>query len=222
MGEQVVRREDFTIEGAPAEEIEAAVAGLVDAVEEHEPGTLVYAWYRHVDDPRRWTVWEVYPDQEAASQHFATRDVRQASKPLKGRLDHDGGVSTKVEGIAGKGVAGMGLGPRASGLPPGDKVVVRAEFTMADAPAAEVEAVVAGLVAAVEEEETGTLTYAWYRHVEEPNRWTVLEVYADDESQKQHLRGPKVREASKPLGDLIDFAGGTGLGMQAIAGKGVS
>jgi quinol monooxygenase YgiN len=105
MSTRVNRREDFTIEGAPAEEIEAAVVALVAAVEEEEPGTLVYAWYRHVDDPRRWTVFEVYEDAEAAGRHFAGRLVRTAARALSGRLDHDGGVSTKLEAIAAKGVS---------------------------------------------------------------------------------------------------------------------
>jgi quinol monooxygenase YgiN len=102
------------------------------------------------------------------------------------------------------------------------RLVGLAEFTMAEAPAEEIEAVVDAMVAAVVEEEPGTLVYAWYRHVDEPNRWTVLEVYADEVAQQAHLKGPKVRAASKPLGTLIDMEQGGGFRMEAIAGKGVA
>jgi quinol monooxygenase YgiN len=105
---------------------------------------------------------------------------------------------------------------------PMSKLVGLAEFAMADAPAAEVEAVVGAMVAAVVEEEPGTLVHAWYRHAEEPNRWTVLEVYADEAAQQAHLQGPKVRAASKPLGTLIDMENGGGFRMEAIAGTGVA
>ncbi|MFI5053230.1 MAG: putative quinol monooxygenase [Acidimicrobiia bacterium] len=100
------------------------------------------------------------------------------------------------------------------------KLVVRADFGMAETDE-DVEAIVAATVAAVEEEEPGTLVYAWYRHVDDPSRWTVLEVYEDEAAQLLHLRGPRVRAASRRLGELIDFANGTATRMLAVAGKGV-
>jgi quinol monooxygenase YgiN len=101
------------------------------------------------------------------------------------------------------------------------KVVVRADFTMADAEPGEIEKVVAGIVAAAEAEEPGTLVYAWYRHLEDPSRWSVLEVYEDQSALERHLKGPQMRAASKRLGELIDFPNGTTTRMEAIAGKGV-
>jgi quinol monooxygenase YgiN len=101
------------------------------------------------------------------------------------------------------------------------KVVVRADFTMADAPGEDIDAIVSGLVAAAEAEEPGTLVYAWYRHVDDPSRWSVLEVYEDEHAQHRHLQGPRMRSASKRLGALIDFAGGTTTRLVAVAGKGV-
>ena len=101
------------------------------------------------------------------------------------------------------------------------KVVVRADFTMGDVSADEIEAIIAGVIAAVEEEEPGTLVYAWYRHVEDPSRWTVLEVYEDEAAQLLHLKGPRMRAATKRLGELIDFANGTATRMVSVGAKGV-
>jgi len=101
------------------------------------------------------------------------------------------------------------------------KIVVRADFTMAEAEPGEIERVVAGVVAAAEAEEPGTLVYAWYRHLEDPNRWSVLEVYEDESALERHLKGPQMRAASKRLGELIDIPNGTATRMEAIAGKGV-
>lgn len=100
-------------------------------------------------------------------------------------------------------------------------IVVTADFHMADAPGEDVEAIVAGVVAAAEEEEPGTLVYAWYRHVDDPSRWTVLEVYEDESAQQLHLRGPRMRAATRRLGELIDFPNGTATVMRAVAAKGI-
>jgi quinol monooxygenase YgiN len=101
------------------------------------------------------------------------------------------------------------------------RIVVAAEFHMSDAPDEDVEAIVAGVVAAAEEEEPGTLVDAWYRHVDDPSRWTVLEVYEDESAQRLHLRGPRMRAASRWLGELIDFPNGTATMMHAVAAKGI-
>jgi quinol monooxygenase YgiN len=101
------------------------------------------------------------------------------------------------------------------------KLVYFAEFTMGEVSDEEIEAILAGVVAAAEEEEPGTLVYAWYRHVDDPSRWTVVEVYENEAAQQLHLKGPRMLKATKRLADLIDFATGTGTQMTAVAGKGV-
>jgi quinol monooxygenase YgiN len=105
---------------------------------------------------------------------------------------------------------------------PSSKLVYFAEFKMGEVSDEEIEAIIAGVVEAAEEEEPGTLVYAWYRHVDDPSRWTVVEVYEDEAAQQLHLKGPKMLRATKRLADLIDFASGTGTKMTAIGGKGVS
>jgi quinol monooxygenase YgiN len=100
------------------------------------------------------------------------------------------------------------------------RVVVLADFRMHDAPD-DIEAIIAGVVAAAEEEEPGTLVYAWHRHLDDPTRWTVLEMYEDEAAQQAHLRGPRMRAATSRLAELIDFANGTATPMRAVAGKGV-
>jgi quinol monooxygenase YgiN len=99
-------------------------------------------------------------------------------------------------------------------------LVYFAEFTMGEVSDDEIDAIIAGVVAAAEEEEPGTLVYAWYRHVDDPSRWTVIEVYEDEAAQQLHLKGPKMLRATKRLADLIDFTSGTGTKMTAIGGKG--
>ncbi len=99
-------------------------------------------------------------------------------------------------------------------------IVVRADFQMKDAPD-DIDAIVANLVATAEEEEPGTLVYAWFRHVDDLSRWSVIEMYKDQAALDAHLRGPRMRVASSPLADLIDFASGVSTPMSAIAAKGM-
>jgi quinol monooxygenase YgiN len=101
------------------------------------------------------------------------------------------------------------------------RVVVLADFHMNDAPD-DIEAIIAGVVAAAEEEEPGTLVYAWHRHLDDPGHWTVLEMYESETAQQAHLRGPLMRAATSKLSELIDFANGTATPMKAVAGKGIA
>lgn len=99
-------------------------------------------------------------------------------------------------------------------------VVVRADFTMRSLSRAEADEVVAAMVAAAEEEEPGTLVYAWFRHRDDPSRWSVLEVYEDEAAQQRHLKGPLMRVASAPLATAID-EGGVATPLERVAAKGV-
>src|ERR1700712_272006 len=99
-------------------------------------------------------------------------------------------------------------------------MVVRADFTMKTLTEEEADAVVAGMIAAAEAEEPGTLVYAWFRHRDDPKRWSVLEVYESEAAQKAHLRGPLMRVASAPLATAID-EGGVGTALQWVHAKGI-
>jgi quinol monooxygenase YgiN len=104
---------------------------------------------------------------------------------------------------------------------PDRPITVLAQFSMGDAPFEEIDAEVAKLVEAVNQEEPGTLVYAWYRHRDEPTRWTVVEVYTDEDAMKLHLRGPKVKGTGPRLRGLIDFESGHATSLERIAAKGM-
>lgn len=100
------------------------------------------------------------------------------------------------------------------------RVVVRADFTLEGVTEAEADEIVAAMVAGAEADEPGTLVYAWFRHVDDPARWSVLEVYEDDAAQKQHLRGPTIKVAAKRLGPHI-AEGGVATVLLGVAAKGI-
>jgi quinol monooxygenase YgiN len=102
-----------------------------------------------------------------------------------------------------------------------DRVVVRADFTLEGVTEAEADDIVGAMVAAAEAEEPGTLVYAWFRHAEDPARWSVLEVYEDDAAHEAHLRGPIIKEAGKRLGPRI-AEGGVGTRLLGVAAKGIA
>ena len=104
---------------------------------------------------------------------------------------------------------------------PSGRVVVRADFTMTSLSEEEADAVVAGMIEAVEAEEPGTLVYAWFRHRDDPKRWSVLEIYEDEAALKRHLRGPLMRVASAPLATAID-EGGVGTSLEWVHAKGIA
>jgi quinol monooxygenase YgiN len=104
---------------------------------------------------------------------------------------------------------------------PSGRVVVRADFTMKSLSDEEADAIVAGMIEAVEAEEPGTLVYAWFRHRDDRTRWSVLEIYEDDAALKLHLRGPLMRVASKPLATAID-EGGIGTPLEWVHAKGIA
>ncbi len=100
-------------------------------------------------------------------------------------------------------------------------MVVRADFTMNTLSDEEADAVVAGMIEAAEAEEPGTLVYAWFRHRDDPKRWSVLEVYESEQAQKAHLRGPLMRKASAPLATAID-EGGVATPLHWVHAKGIT
>ncbi len=67
----------FNILPGKEAEAEAAITKLVAAVEGNEPGALIYAWHRHVKDPSRILVFEVYADDDAVQAHRETAHLAE-------------------------------------------------------------------------------------------------------------------------------------------------
>lgn len=87
----------FSIVPGKEAQAEAAIAKLVDAVRETEPGTLVYAWHRLGKDPSRILVFEVYADDAAIEAHRGTPHQAEFQRhfvPGTGLFDPD---SVKLE-----------------------------------------------------------------------------------------------------------------------------
>jgi quinol monooxygenase YgiN len=72
-----------------------------------------------------------------------------------------------------------------------------AQFTLATVSEEEAEAFAKAMVAAAEEEEPGTLVYAWFRDADDPTKWFALEIYEDEEAAGRHLRGPRMKEVRR-------------------------
>jgi quinol monooxygenase YgiN len=101
---RVVVRADFTMASLADDEADAIVGGMIEAAEAEEPGTLVYAWFRHREDRTRWSVLEVYADEAAQKRHLRGPLMRVASAPLATAID-EGGVATPLEWVHAKGIA---------------------------------------------------------------------------------------------------------------------
>lgn len=100
---RVVVRADFSLEGVSEAEADEIVAAMVAGAEADEPGTLVYAWFRHAEDRSRWSVLEVYEDEAAQKRHLRGPTIKEAAKRL-GPLIAEGGVATTLLGVAAKGI----------------------------------------------------------------------------------------------------------------------
>ncbi|MGE0794410.1 MAG: putative quinol monooxygenase [Acidimicrobiia bacterium] len=101
--ERMVVRADFTMSTLTDDEADEVVHGMIEAVEAEEPGTIVYAWFRHRDDRKRWSVLEVYEDEAAQKAHLRGPLVRRASARLATAID-EGGVPTQLEWVDAKGI----------------------------------------------------------------------------------------------------------------------
>jgi quinol monooxygenase YgiN len=77
------------------------------------------------------------------------------------------------------------------------RVCALADFSLASVSEDEAEAFARAIVAAAEEEEPGTLVYAWFRDANDPTHWFALEIYEDEEAAKRHLRGPRMKEVRR-------------------------
>ncbi|HUF54379.1 MAG TPA: antibiotic biosynthesis monooxygenase [Dehalococcoidia bacterium] len=62
---------EFRINEGKEDEAIAAIEKLVAAVNESEPGTLMYTWHRGIKDAAQVLVYEQYEDEEAMKVHSA-------------------------------------------------------------------------------------------------------------------------------------------------------
>ena len=79
-------------------------------------------------------------------------------------------------------------------------IIATAEFRINDGKEAEAVAAIQKVVAAVNAEEPGALTYAWHRDVKDAARILVYEVWADEEATKLHRDTEHMAEFNKEFG----------------------
>jgi quinol monooxygenase YgiN len=101
---QRVYQVEFTVSGASDKEVDEVVKEMVAAAEAEEPGTLVYAWFRAQDDPKRFRVIEVYEDEAAQERHLKGPLMRKAARRLQPFMDA-GGTGSAFVRVAAKGLA---------------------------------------------------------------------------------------------------------------------
>jgi len=68
-------------------EVEGAFKEMIGKVRANEPGTLIYALHRSVQDPTVFVFYEVYQDQAAFDAHGKTEHMRALGAQLGGKLD---------------------------------------------------------------------------------------------------------------------------------------
>ncbi len=76
-------------------------------------------------------------------------------------------------------------------------IIVTAELRINEGKETEALAAIEKLVASVERDEPGVLTYAWHRDLKEAARIFVYEVYADEEATKVHRESEHQAEFNK-------------------------
>ena len=79
-------------------------------------------------------------------------------------------------------------------------ITATAEFRINDGKEAEALAAIEKLVAAVNADEPGALTYAWHRDLKDEARILVYEVWADEEATKLHRDTEHMAEFNKAFG----------------------
>lgn len=87
---------EFTVNPGKEADAEAAITALVQAVQENEPGALIYAWHRHRKDPARILVFEVYADDAAVEAHRAAPHLAAFQKHFVPGATFDA-ASVKIE-----------------------------------------------------------------------------------------------------------------------------
>lgn len=79
----------------------AAIQKMAKAVEENEPGALVYHFYRGKVNPREVYVFEVYRDQEAFDLHRRTPHMVEMQAAFVENMDRGSFNVEMLEPIAG-------------------------------------------------------------------------------------------------------------------------
>ena len=79
-------------------------------------------------------------------------------------------------------------------------IIATAEFRINDGKEAEAVAAIKKVVAAVNADEPGALTYTWHRDIKDAARILVYEVWADEEATKLHRDTEHVAEFNKAFG----------------------
>ena len=77
---------------------------------------------------------------------------------------------------------------------------VVAEFNIVEGKEAEAEAAIKKVVAGVDANEPGCLSYTWHRGLKEPNHVLVFEIYKDDDAVAAHRGTPHGNEFQKNFG----------------------
>ena len=83
------------------------------------------------------------------------------------------------------------------------QVAIVAKLTAADGKADELKAVIAGLVAAVEAEEPGTLIYAAAQDDDDPAVFWFYEYYGSEDAAATHSGGSALAEAGANMRGLL-------------------
>ncbi len=82
-------------------------------------------------------------------------------------------------------------------------ITVTAEFRINEGKEAEALAVIEKLVAGVNRDEPGALTYAWHRDIKDAAQILVYEVYADEEATKVHRASEHLAAFQKAFADGV-------------------
>ena len=90
-------------------------------------------------------------------------------------------------------------------------VVITATLRAKSGKEDELIAVMKELVAAVRDNEPGTLDYTFHRKKNDPSLFMVYEMYKDGEAMQAHMTSAHFQEAAKKFGDLLEG----GLGVEA-------
>ncbi len=83
---------------------------------------------------------------------------------------------------------------------------ILARFRVQPGKEAEAEVAISEMVAAVEANEPGALTYIMHRSRKDPGEITVFEVYAGDEALDSHNKTPYMAQFRSHFGPLFDPA----------------
>jgi quinol monooxygenase YgiN len=88
-----------------SEDLKAAIADLVNQVQDAEPGTLVYSAAQDTADPNMFWFYEFYGSAEAATAHSTGEALANAGNRMRGLLAGPPEVH-RLTPIAGTGLPG--------------------------------------------------------------------------------------------------------------------